>query len=179
LEPLYKKITTAIREVDKNHIVFLGGAQWNTNFTMFGEPFDDNLVYTFHKYWMPPVQEQIQDYVDFSNKHDVPIWMGESGENEDAWIDSFRVVLEVNNIGWCFWPYKKMESDRGMVKFSKTKEWEEIIKYAELPKKNFEEIRNAKPDREIVKKALSDLLENAKFKNCEINKGYLKALGIK
>jgi hypothetical protein len=179
LEPLYKKITTAIREVDKNHIVFLGGAQWNTNFKMFGEPFDDNLVYTFHKYWMPPVQEQIQEYVDFSNKHNVPIWMGESGENEDAWIDSFRVVLESNNIGWCFWPYKKMDSDRGIVKFPKTKEWEEIIKYAETPKKNFEEIRNAKPDREIVRKALSDLLENTKFKNCEVNRGYLKALGVK
>ncbi len=144
LEPLYKKITTAIREVDKNHIVFLGGAQWNTNFKMFGEPFDDKLVYTFHKYWMPPVQEQIQDYVDFSNKHNVPMWMGESGENEDAWIDSFRVLLETNNIGWCFWPYKKMDSNRGMVQFPKTKEWEEIINYAELPKQNFEEIRKCK-----------------------------------
>ena len=66
-----------------------------------------------------------------------------------------------------------------MVQFPKTKEWEEIINYAETSKQNFEEIRNAKPDREIVKKALSDLLENIKFKNCEINKGYLKALGIK
>lgn len=178
LEPLYKKITTAIREVDKNHIVFLGGAQWNTNFNMLGTPFEDKLAYTFHKYWMPPVQEQIQDYVDFSNKHNVPMWMGESGENEDAWIDSFRVVLEYNNIGWCFWPYKKMDSDRGMVKFPKTTEWEAIIKYAELPKKNFEEIRNAKPDKEIVKKALSDLLENIKFKNCSVNNGYLKALGV-
>ena len=179
LEPLYKKISAAIREVDKNHIIFLGGAQWNTNFTVFSQPFEEKLAYTFHKYWMPPIQEQIQEYVNFSNKHNVPIWMGESGENEDAWIDSFRVLLETNNIGWCFWPYKKMDSDRGMVQFPKTKEWEEIIKYAELPKKNFEEIRNAKPDREIVKKALSDLLENIKFRNCTVNKGYLKALGIK
>ena len=178
LEPLYKKITKEIREVDNNHIIFIGGAQWNTNFTMFGKPFDDKLVYTFHKYWMPPVQEQIQDYVNFSNEHNVPMWLGESGENEDAWIDSFRVLLESNNIGWCFWPYKKMDSDRGMVQFSKTNEWEEIIKYAETQKKNFEEIRNAKPDRVIVKKALSDLLENIKFKNCKVNKGYLKALGI-
>lgn len=178
LEPLYKKITKEIREVDSNHIIFIGGAQWNTNFTMFGKPFDDKLVYTFHKYWMPPVQEQIQDYVNFSNEHNVPMWLGESGENEDAWIDSFRVLLESNNIGWCFWPYKKMDSDRGMVQFSKTNEWEEIIKYAETQKKNFEEIRHAKPDRATVKKALSDLLENIKFKNCKVNKGYLKALGI-
>ena len=179
LEPLYKKITTAIREVDKNHIVFLGGAQWNTNFKMFGKPFDDKLVYTFHKYWMPPVQEQIQDYVDFSNKHNVPMWMGESGENEDAWIDSFRVLLETNNIGWCFWPYKKMDSNRGMVQFPKTKEWEEIINYAETPKHNFEEIRKSKPTKDVIQKALSDLLENIKFKNCIVNNGYLKALGIK
>ena len=179
LEPLYKKITKAIREVDNNHIIFIGGAQWNTNFTMFGEPFDNNLAYTFHKYWMPPVQEQIQDYVDFSNKYSVPMWLGESGENEDAWIDSFRVLLENNNIGWCFWPYKKMESTRGIVQFPKTKEWEEIIKYAETPKKNFEEIRNSKPSKEVIQKAFSDLLENIKFKNCVVNEGYITALGVK
>jgi len=179
LEPLYKKITTAIREVDKNHIIFLGGAQWNTNFDVFGKPYEDKLAYTFHTYWTDVKQDVIRRFVDFSDKYNVPLWLGESGENEDAWIDSFRVLLEINNIGWCFWPYKKMDSDRGMVQFSKTKEWEEIIKYAELPKKNFEDIRNAKPNRDIVKKALSDLLENVKFKNCEINKGYLKALGVK
>lgn len=179
LEPLYKNITSAIREVDNNHLIFIGGAQWNTNFKMFGEPFDKKLVYTFHKYWMPPVQEQIQDYVDFSNKYNVPMWLGESGENEYAWIDSFRVLLENNNIGWCFWPYKKMDSDKGMVQFKKTSEWEEIIKYAETQKNNFEEIRNAKPEKSIIKKALSDLIENIKFKNCEINDDYLKALGVK
>ena len=52
LEPLYKKITAGIREVDNNHIVFLGGAIWETDFSIFSEPFDDNLAYTFHKYWM-------------------------------------------------------------------------------------------------------------------------------
>jgi hypothetical protein len=72
-----------------------------------------------------------------------------------------------------------MDSNRGMVQFPKTKEWEEIIKYAETPKKNFEEIRNAKPGKLIIQKAFSDLLENIKFKNCTVNTGYLNALGIK
>lgn len=31
LEPLYKKITQAIRQVDTNHIIILGGAQWDSN----------------------------------------------------------------------------------------------------------------------------------------------------
>jgi endoglucanase len=179
LEPLYKIITSAIREVDQNHIIIVGGAQWDTNFKVFGEPFDSKLAYTFHKYWMPPVQEQIQEYIDFSKKYNVPVWLGESGENQDAWIDSFRVLLENNGIGWCFWTYKKMESTRGIVQFTETKEWEEIIKFAETPKNNFEELRKAKPDIQIVKKALSDLLENIKFKNCTINHRYLKALGLK
>ncbi len=178
LEPLYKKIVSAIRNIDKNHIVFLGGAQWDTNFKVFGPPFDKNVVYTFHKYWMPPEQKEIQEYVDYANKYNVPLWLGESGENEDEWINSFRTLLEKNNIGWCFWPYKKMDSTRGMVSFPKTKEWDEIIKFAEAPRKNFEEIRKSKPAPEIVKKAFADLLENIKFKNCTINSGYLKALGL-
>ena len=179
LEPLYKKIVSAIRNVDKNHIIFLGGAQWDTNFKVFGPPFDKNVVYTFHKYWMPPEQKEIQEYVDYANKYNVPLWLGESGENEDEWINSFRTLLEKNNIGWCFWPYKKMDSTRGMVSFSKTKEWDEIIKFAEGPRKNFEEIRKSKPAPEVVRKAFADLLENVKFKNCTINPGYLKALGAR
>lgn len=178
LEPLYKKITKVIREVDKNHVIILGGAQWNTNFTMFGAPFDKNSAYTFHRYWMPPEQKEIQDVIDFVNKYNVPMWLGESGENEDEWIAKFVKVLEDNNLGWCFWPYKKMDSSRGVVQFPQTKEWEEIVKYGETQKKNFAEIRKAKPSREVVKKAMSDLLENIKFKNCTINHGYLKALGV-
>lgn len=178
LEPFYKKLTAAIRSVDRNHIIFLGGAQWNTNFKVFGAPFDNNLAYTFHKYWMPPEQKEIQEYVDYSNKYNVPIYMGESGENDDVWIDSFRKLLDNNEISWCFWPYKRMDSTRGIVSFVQTEEWKQIIKYAETLKKNFEEVRKTKPSREIVRKAFADLLENIKFKNCTINKGYLKALGL-
>jgi len=178
LEPLYKKIASAIRSVDKNHIIFLGGSQWNTNFKIFGSPFDSNLAYTFHKYWMPTEQKEIQEYIDFRDKYNVPIWLGESGENDNEWIKSFRELLEKNEIGWCFWPYKKMESTRGVVSFKKTKEWDEIIKYAEGSRKNFEEIRKNKPSREIVIKALNDLIENIKFNNCIINHDYLKALGL-
>ncbi|MBI1937151.1 MAG: glycoside hydrolase family 5 protein [Ignavibacteriales bacterium] len=178
LEPLYKRMTNAIREADKNHIVFLGGAQWNTNYKVFGEPFDKNLAYTFHRYWMPPEQDQIQEHIDFRDKYNVPQYLGESGENEDEWIDAFRKLLEKNEISWCFWPYKKMDSTRGIASFIKTKEWEEIIKYAEGSRKNYDEVRKNKPSREVVNKALSDLLENIKFKNCTINGGYLKALGV-
>ncbi|MFY9940391.1 MAG: cellulase family glycosylhydrolase, partial [Silvibacterium sp.] len=50
LEPLYRRIVAGVREVDTHHVVILGGAQWDTNFSVFGPPFDSNVMYTFHKY---------------------------------------------------------------------------------------------------------------------------------
>jgi len=177
LEPLYKRMVQAIREVDPHHIIFLGGAQWNTNFAVFGPPFDGNLAYTFHKYWMPPEQKEIQAYLDFREKFKVPIWLGESGENTDEWIDAFRRLLEEHNIGWSFWPYKKMDSSRGIVRFARTAEWDSLIAWAEGPRGSFEEIRKSRPAAGVVKKALADLLENIRFENCTPNPGYIRALG--
>lgn len=178
LEPLYKKATAAIREVDKNHIIFLGGAKWNTNFSVFGEPFDDNLVYTFHKYWMEPVQEQIQEYLDFSEKYNVPLYLGESGENSDEWVNNFRTLLEQHNIGWCFWPYKKLESSAGIVQIKYPSNYETIMDYAEKPRDNYQFIRENRLDQAVVKQILAEYLENCNLKKCEANEGYIKALGL-
>jgi hypothetical protein len=179
LEPLYRKIVAGIREVDRNHIIFLGGAQWDTNFKVFGQPFDDRLAYTFHKYWMDVKPEAIREYLDFSNKYSVPVWMGESGENTDEWITSFRTLLEGNGIGWCFWPYKKLDSTSCVASIKKPAEWDTIISFADHPRTTFEEVRNNRPTKEKIDKALGGYLEQIKFRNCDINRGYLKALGLR
>ena len=178
LEPLYRKIVSGIREVDKNHIIFLGGAQWDTNFKVFGPPFDDKLAYTFHKYWMEVNKDAIKDYVDFRDKYNVPIWMGESGENTDQWIASFRLLLEQNEIGWCFWPYKKMDATSCVVSINRPAEWDTIVDFANTPHTTFEELRKSRPAKEKIQKALDDFLLELRFANCRINQGYLKALGL-
>ena len=179
LEPLYRKIVSGIREVDRNHIIFLGGAQWDTSFKVFGAPFDRKLVYTFHKYWMTVNQNAIQEYLNFRDKYNVPVWMGESGENTDAWIDSFRRLLETHNIGWCLWPYKKLDATSCIVSINSPEDWTAIIAFVEGPRTTFEEVRKHRPPKDKVEKALSDYLERIKFANCRINEGYLKALGLK
>jgi len=179
LEPLYRKIVSGIREVDRNHMIFLGGAQWDSNFKIFGRPFDRKLVYTFHKYWMPVKQEAIQEYLTFRDVHNVPVWMGESGENTDVWIDSFRKLLEANDIGWCFWPYKKLEATSCIVSINSPEDWAAIISFADGPRTSFEDVRKHRPAKEKVEKALSDYLERVKFSNCRVNQGYLKALGLR
>jgi aryl-phospho-beta-D-glucosidase BglC (GH1 family) len=179
LEPLYRKIVSGIREVDKNHIIFLGGAQWDTNFKVFGPPFDPKLAYTFHKYWMTVNEDAIQEYLAFRDKYNVPVWMSESGENTDEWIDSFRRLLEAHDVGWCFWPYKKLEATSCLVSINSPADWATIVAFADGPRTTFEEVRKHRPPKERTQKALSDYLERIKFANCRINQRYLKALGLR
>jgi endoglucanase len=178
LEPLYRKITTGIRQVDRNHIIFLGGAQWNSNFRVFGPPFDDKLAYTFHKYWVEVTQKNIQDYLDFRDRHNVPLWMGESGENTDEWIASFTALLERNNIGWCFWPYKKLDASSCAVSINRPVDWDAIVAFANHPRATFEEVRKNRPPKEKIQRALDSYLHQIKFANCKINESYLKAMGL-
>lgn len=180
LEPVYKEITRAIREVDKNHILFLGGAQWDSNFKPFGPPFDSKLVYTFHKYWTKTGTEVIQDYIDFRNKYNVPIYCGETGENTDEWVKDFKNTLEKNNIGWHYWPYKKLDNTRGIITFDEPDGYDRIIEYTEKLRADFEAIRKAAPeDREKIKQSLNGFLKNCSFENCKPNIGYMEALGFK
>ena len=180
LEPLYKKITAAIRTVDQNHLIFLGGAQWDGNFDVFGAPFDQKLVYTFHTYWTDVKQEVIQKYIDFRNKYNVPIYIGETGENNDDWIKNFRLLLEKNNIGWHYWPYKKMDAKSCIVQFKQPTNYELLINFSQKPRSTFKQIREAGPvNREQIKQALEDFLKNCLFENCTPNQGYVTGLGLK
>jgi aryl-phospho-beta-D-glucosidase BglC (GH1 family) len=180
LEPVYKKVAVAIRSVDTHHVLIVGGAQWDTNFTIFGPPFDSNLMYTFHAYWMPPVKASIQKYLDFRAKNHVPIWLGESGENKDAWIAQFVNTLNANNVGWCFWPYKKMDATSSVVDFARPPHWDEIVAYAKLPQDtgNSKNLEAARPPQADIDAAFAGLLKNIRYQNERVNQGYLQALGL-
>lgn len=180
LVPVYKRGVEAIRSVDPNHIILLGGAQWNSNFSMFDEKaIDSNMLYTCHRYWCDTLQSNLQDFIDFRNKVNLPLYMGETGENTDEWVGGFRRLMERNNMGWHFWPFKKLEKTSCMVHIKKPANWDLIVEYTQKPRNNFNEIRAARPDQELVKKAMLELLENIKFAHCIKNQGYIKALGMK
>jgi len=146
LEPFYKELTKAVRTVDQNHLVILGGAQWDSNMHMFGPPFDSKVVYTFHKYWTKTTtKDVVQEYIDYRDKYNVPIYCGETGENNDEWVGSFRKMLEENDIGWTYWPYKKMDNISGIITFNRPMGYDTIINYTEKKRTSFEDIRKAAP----------------------------------
>ncbi len=69
LEALYKRGTEAIRRHDRNHIILLGGAQWNGNFEPFADwTFDDKLMYTCHRYGGDPTADAIRAIIDFRDR---------------------------------------------------------------------------------------------------------------
>ena len=182
LEPFYKTLSAQIRKVDQNHILILGGAQWDTNFAVFGRPFDSNTAYTFHLYWTKTTDDSvIRKFLDFRQKYDVPIWLGESGENTDDWIAGFRTTLEKNNVGWAFWPYKKLEKASAIVSVVPPADWQMIVDFAKLPRDmgHVEERLKARPDQQMIDRAFSELLENIQLSKCRVNEGYLKALGMR
>jgi len=176
---LYKRIIKEIRVVDKNHTIFLNGSIWSNNFDVFEELIDPNVVYEFHKYWFDVKQEAIQTYLDFSEQHKVPVYIGETGENTDQWVNEFRLLLDKNKIGWCFWPYKKMNNTIGIMNFNEPEDYHLISTYAQMNRSNYEKIRTNRPDIVKVQRALNGFLENSLFKNNFINKGYCKALDFK
>jgi endoglucanase len=123
-------------------------------------------------------QQAIQEYIDFRDKHNVPVWMGESGENTDEWISSFRTLLERNNVGWCFWPYKKLDATSCLVSINRPADWDAIAAFADHPRTTFEEVRTNRPSTEKIRNALADYLQGIRFSNCRINQGYLQAMAL-
>jgi endoglucanase len=181
LEPLFKRIGAAVRAVDNNHVLILGGAQWDSNFKVFGKPWDANVMYTFHKYWTATDASVIREYLDFRDKWQVPIWLGESGENDDAWIGAFVKTLEENHVGWCFWPYKKMDAVSSVVTFDRPAGWDAVIALSKMAggTGNAEKRIAARPSPEAAAAAFDDLLRKIAFENERVNPGYVAALGRK
>lgn len=175
---IYERMVADIRAVDKKHSIYLNGSVWAGDFGVFEQILDDNIVYEFHKYWFEVNQESVQKYIDFSSKHNVPIYIGETGENTDEWVMEFRKLLDQNKINWAFWPYKKMDNLRGIMNFKQPEDYSLITKYAESDRSSFEKVRENMPDRVKAQKALNQFLENSLYKNNFQNKGYIKGLGF-
>jgi hypothetical protein len=104
--------------------------------------------------------------------------VGESGENTDEWIASMRELLESKGIGWCFWPYKRLDTTRCVVSVPRPPGWDVVVEFANLPRVTFEDVRNSRPSGPEAAQALDDYLENVAFADCRVNRGYLEALGL-
>lgn len=172
---LYKRLVDAIREVDQNHMMIFEGNCWCNNFNGLPEieKWDDNLCLEFHKYWTTNDIGSIQFILDLRNKHNVPVWCGESGENSNHWYTEAVKLFEDNKIGWSWWTWKKIGSITGIYTIKAPEGYETLKEYWEKVKK---EPDLKKPDQEFAKNVMYKLAENSLMKNCTLNKDVIDAL---
>ncbi len=176
LEPLHKRVVAAIREVDTNHIILLGAPQWNGNFKPFKDwTYDDKLMWTCHRYGGDPIRPAIMNFIEFRDSTGLPMYMGEIGHNTDEWQETFcRTMIEAN-IGYTFWPYKKIRNSC-FSDITPPENWDKVVGFSEAPRSTFSEIRAARPDQEIARKAMLDFIEASRFENCTPQDSYIKSL---
>ena len=168
LKDLYVEIITTIRQVDRNHLIFIEGNWWANDFTGLTPPWEDNMAYSFHKYWSNNNQASIQWMLDIRNRYNVPIWCGESGENSNVWFNDAIRLLEANEIGWAWWPLKKVESISGPLSVLKPSGYQRLLDYWKGGA--------GKPSVTEVKSTLLALTENLKLENCVYHPDVIDAM---
>lgn len=104
----YKELTTAVREIDKRHMIILEGNCWGNNYKGMPAVWDDNMALSFHKYWNVNDEASIGTVLKLREDTGLPLWLGESGENSNAWFRDAIALVEKHEIGWAFWPLKKI-----------------------------------------------------------------------
>jgi hypothetical protein len=108
LRQLLMQITSAIREVDQKHMIIIEGNCWGNNYKGVLPQWDNNMVLSFHKYWSENSMQSIAEPLALSDKYQMPLWLGESGENSNQWFRDAIALVEQQGIGWAFWPLKKI-----------------------------------------------------------------------
>ncbi|WP_187632215.1 cellulase family glycosylhydrolase [Hymenobacter lutimineralis] len=129
LRALYVRLLEAVRSQNDQHLLMLEGNGYGNEYTnltpdKLPEPLRTNLVYNAHRYWCSneptssdPNPNQIntfQNLAAFRDKWQVPVWVGETGENANEWFAA--AVTELNNlgIGWCHWNIKRVDATTGI-----------------------------------------------------------------
>ncbi|MCL6603873.1 MAG: glycoside hydrolase family 5 protein [Paenibacillus sp.] len=165
--PLYIDIIQAIREVDQRHMIILEGVHWATDWSIFNEMPDDNLMLQFHKYWNNPDTESIQKFLDKRDELQVPIFMGEGGENNNDWFTGAFQLYEDHETSWNFWTWKKLEAINSPCSVNMPEGWQQLIHYLE---------GGSKPDPQSAERILWTYLDNLSLECCTYQPEVINAL---
>ena len=168
LRNFYTQLTDSVRAVDTNHIIFIEGNWYANDFSGLTPPWDNNLVYSPHKYWSKNFQADIQWALDIRNSWNVPVWFGESGENSNTWFRNAIRLFEDYDLGWAWWPMKKLESISCPMSITKTVDFENLL--------NYWDSGNNPPSTATAVNTLFQLTEDLKLENCTYQNDVIDAM---
>ena len=160
LKEFYEQCIARIRRIDGKHIITLEGHHWATDTEIFTHVYDPKMVIHFHRYGCSPDLSAFQPWLDLSEKLNVPLWLGETGENTMEWFSAMMPLAASLNIGVNMWPWKKMNCENSPCSVIPPAEWQQILEY----------VRNGvHPGYEKAQKILGEYLKNMLVENCNIN----------
>lgn len=170
LKSIYVRSIDSIRTVDPNHIVIIEGNWYGNDHTGLLPPFDDEMVYSFHHYIGSSADTNwIHQYTtNLSHQYNVPLWIGEFGENSNSWAYNKINLFEDNNIGWSWWNYKSIERISSLLSYKINSDYQQVIDYWEG--------KISKPDTNTAYQGLISMAESIHFDSCHINQGLIRAL---
>ena len=167
LVPLYMRLTEAVRRADPERVVIWEGAHWATDFSVFDalerDSLPENLVLQFHKYWSPPEEESLRAFTDRANRLGLPLYCGESGENNLDWYAFMFPLLDRLGISWSFWSYKKMSTPNSVSVFPEPGRWGELLSFLDggappaRPREIFDDFLACVGSAEIRREVISAL----------------------
>ncbi len=163
---LYRRIAESIRQVDTNHILFIEGNYYGTTFPE-EPPFDDNMVYAFHKYWNGTDRGSIQYLLDLRNRHNVPLWAGETGENSNDWYYLVGQLLDEHGIGVNWWTHKQIEATAAVLSAPYAPGYEAVLDYWRGA--------GSRPSQRAAQEALFAMAEGLDLDSCDVRRGVLAA----
>jgi len=163
---LYQRIIRAIRTEDPDHLIFLEGDKFASDFSMFDKPLCANQAYSFHMYtWFgDDRKKKMAAFQALAQKQNTPLWVGEFGENSYEMIRStvemYDRCPEIN--GWAFWTWKKAPTMfPGLVTIKVPKDWQTVIAWIGSL------FGGQRPDPATVRTGIKDFIEAVKVKNCD------------
>lgn len=157
LSQWYKDCIKSIRQIDTNHLISLEGHHWATDLDVFNQKYDDNYLIHFHRYAVYPDSASLEKFIHASKRWNVPLWLGETGENKPEWFAAYYPMCVNNSIGYNLWPYKKMGRKNCPLVVKQPKGWGKIINYVD---------GGTKPTYSEANEILTAFLDNIKFENC-------------
>ncbi|WP_188316227.1 glycosyl hydrolase family 18 protein [Chitinophaga agrisoli] len=167
IHDLFERLINAVRAQGDNHMLMIEGNGWGNNYNWM-EPFTfsnrGNLIYNAHRYGSTTSAtavntgdknqiDLIGTMVNFRNTNNVPVWVGETGENNNTWLSDNIRSMNSMGIGWCHWTYKRFDTQEN----------------AALMHINPPYLTNGAS-------AMSAILNNIKFANCVPNNGTIAAV---
>ena len=169
---MYNDIIDSIRTVDTNHLLFIQGKQFASDFSLFTSLPDSNMSFCFHFYtWFIPnssIPFYLNNYASLSINMNVPVWCGEWGQNIYSILDTTLTCLQtpsyqIRGEAYCSWKTEwKGTSYPYYCGIDTALYWDKSITW-------ICNIFAPQPTVAEMQLGISDFITNMKFQNCIFN----------